>query len=109
MVAVLRAQETEEAEEVVEGVVKVLAEDDDRLDLPDLNGRTALHLASMLRRDISSILINAYNMTFPCMEANYPYAIENQRGARNTPIRGYFCDELVLYARRLGRSNISTP
>ena len=72
MVAVLRAQETEEAEEVVEGVVKVLAEDDDRLDLPDLNGRTALHLASMLRRDISSILIGAYNRTFLCMEANYP-------------------------------------
>ena len=22
----------------------------------------------------------AYNTTFPCMEANYPYAIKNQRG-----------------------------
>ena len=51
--------------------------------------------------DISSILIGAYNRTFPCMEANYPYAIKNQRGARNTPSRGYFCDELVLYGIRL--------
>ena len=31
------------------------------------------------------------------MKANNPYAIKNQRGARNTPSRGYFCDELVLY------------
>ena len=23
----------------------------------------------------------AYTRTFPCMEANYPYAIKNQRGA----------------------------
>ena len=51
-------------------------------------------------RDISSILIGAYNRTFQCMEANYPYAIKNQRGARNTPSRGYFCDELVLYGIR---------
>ena len=50
MVAILRAQESQECEEVVEGVVRLLAEDDDRLDLPDLNGRTALHLASMLRQ-----------------------------------------------------------
>ena len=49
MVAILRAQESLESEEVVEGVVRVLAEDDERLDLPDLNGRTALHLASILR------------------------------------------------------------
>ena len=33
------------------------------------------------RGDISSILIGAKNRTFPCMEANYPYAIKNQRGA----------------------------
>ena len=44
--------------------------------------------------------LTVYNRTFPCMEANYPYAIKNQRGARNTPSRGYFCDELVLYCIR---------
>ena len=50
-----------------------------------------------LRREISSILIGAYDRTFqcmkppiisrtfPCMEANYPCAIKNQRGAG-----GYF-------------------
>ena len=41
------------------------------------------------------------NRTLSCMKANYPYAIKNQRGARNTPSRGYFCDELVLYGIRL--------
>ena len=33
---------------------------------------------------------NAYNMTFPCMEANYPYAIKNQRGASKKPLVGGF-------------------
>ena len=28
----------------------------------------------------------AYNRTFPCMEANYPYAIKNQRGASKEPL-----------------------
>ena len=33
----------------------------------------------------------AYNRTFPCMEANYPYAIKNQRKAnQNTNQWGYF-------------------
>ena len=27
----------------------------------------------------------AYNKTFPCMEATYPFVIKNQRGARNPP------------------------
>ena len=27
----------------------------------------------------------AYNRTFPCMEANYPYAIKNQRRASRIP------------------------
>ena len=43
----------------------------------------------------------AYNRSFPCMEANYPYAIKNQRGARITPSKRYFCDQLVLYGIRL--------
>ena len=37
------------------------------------------------------------------MEATYPYDIKNQRGARNTPQWGYFCDELVLYGIRLSQ------
>ena len=40
----------------------------------------------------------AYNRTFPCMEANYPYAIKNQRGA--SKVGGFGCDELVLYGIR---------
>ena len=32
------------------------------------------------------------------MEANYPYAIKNQRGASKKPLVGGFgCEELVLY------------
>ena len=53
----------------------------------------------------------AYNRTFPCMEANYPYAIKNQRGASKEPLVGGFlrskplvggfgCNELVLYGIR---------
>ena len=38
--------------------------------------------------DISSILVGAYIRTFPCMEATYPYAIKNQRKARNAHSRG---------------------
>merc|ERR1719189_1088759 len=38
----------------------------------------------------------AYNRTFPCMEANYPCAIKNQRGASKIPLNG-----LVLYGIRL--------
>ena len=54
-------------------------------------------------------LKGAYNRTFPCMEANYPYAIKNQRGASKKPLVGGFlrsktpsrgCDELVLYGTR---------
>ena len=64
MVAVLRAQESQECEEFAEGVVRILVEKDERLDLPDLNGRTALHLASMLRlgplrRRLVNILVTA--------------------------------------------------
>ena len=44
---------------------------------------------------------NVYNRNFPCMEANYPYAIKNQRGASKKPLVGGFgCDELVLYCIR---------
>ena len=48
----------------MEGVVRALAERDDRLDLPDPHGRTALHLASMLRlgplrRRIINLLVTA--------------------------------------------------
>ena len=36
------------------------------------------------------------------MEANYPYAIKNQRGASKKPLVGGFgCDELVLYGIRV--------
>ena len=30
----------------------------------------------------------AYNRTFPCMKANYPYAIKNQQGASKKPLVG---------------------
>ena len=51
------------------------------------------------------------NRTFPCMEANYPYAIKNQRGASKIPLvggilrskapsRGLWMPELVLYGIR---------
>ena len=42
----------------------------------------------------------AYKRTFPCMEANYPYTIKNQRRASNG-IRGLWMPELVLYGIRL--------
>ena len=36
------------------------------------------------------------------MEANYPYAIKNQREASKKPLVGGFgCDELVLYGIRV--------
>ena len=36
------------------------------------------------------------------MEANYPYAIKNQRGASKKPLVGGFgCNELVLYGIRV--------
>ena len=36
------------------------------------------------------------------MEANFTYAIKNQRGASKIPLVGGFgCDELVLYGIRL--------
>ena len=39
--------------------------------------------------------------TFPFMEANYPYAIKNLRGASKKPLGGDFgCDGLVLYGIR---------
>ena len=58
--------------------------------------------------DSYSILIGAYNRPFPCMEANYSYAIKNQRGASKipshwgilrskAPSRGLWMLELVLY------------
>ena len=59
--------------------------------------------------EISSNLIGAYNRTFPCMEANYPYAIKNQRGASKyvgilrskAPSMGLWMPKLVLYDIRL--------
>ena len=42
----------------------------------------------------------AYNRTFPCMEANYPDDIKNQRGASKIPPNGGM-PELVLYGIRL--------
>ena len=35
------------------------------------------------------------------MEANYPYAIKNQRGASKAPSSGLWMPELVLYCIRL--------
>ena len=40
----------------------------------------------------------AKKRSFPCMEANYPFAIKNQRGASKIILVG---DELVLYGIRL--------
>ena len=49
-------------------------------------------------------------ISYPCMEATYPYAIKTQRKARNAPRREHFvpkplvggfeCLELVLYGIR---------
>ena len=48
----------------------------------------------------------AYNRTFPCMEANYPYAIKNQRGASKKPLVGGFLRSKApsrgLWMRRAG-------
>ena len=52
----MKAQEKPGSEEEVETCVRMLAQQDDRLDLPDLNGRTALHLASMLREEWSNTI-----------------------------------------------------
>ena len=44
----------------------------------------------------------AINRTFPCMDANYPYAIKNQRGASKIPsIGSLWMPKLVLYGIRL--------
>ena len=56
--------------------------------------------------------LSVCNRTFPCMEANYSYAIKNQRGASKIPLvggilrskapsRGLWMPELVLYGIRL--------
>ena len=66
-----------------------------RLIQSPLLGAFCLLLAGSLRHK------GAYNRTFPCMEANYPYAIKNQRGASKKPLVGGFgCEELVLYGIR---------
>ena len=48
----------------------------------------------------------AYKWTFPCMEANYPYAIKNQRGASQKPLVGGFLRSKApsrgLWMRRAG-------
>ena len=62
---------------------------------------TLMFYLSSVQARYPAFLLAVYTRTFPCMEANYSYAIQNQRGARNTPSRGYFCDELVLYGIRL--------
>ena len=56
----------------------------------------------MLRQQSYAIKnqLGAYNRTFPCMEANYPYSIKNQRGASKIPPNVYFAFELVLYGIR---------
>ena len=38
--------------------------------------------------DLYSVLIGVYIRTFPCMEANYSYAIKNQRGASKIHLVG---------------------
>ena len=38
---------------------------------------------------------SAYNRSFPCMEATYPYAIKTQQMARNTPSRGLWMPSAV--------------
>ena len=43
----------------------------------------------------------AYNRNFPCIEANYSYAIKNLQGASKKPLGGDFgCEGLVLYGIR---------
>ena len=54
-------------------IVFILADDLGWNDVPWHNPR--------VQGDISGLLISAYNRTFQCMEATYPYAIKNQRGA----------------------------
>ena len=47
------------------------------------------------------ILLTPALMIDPCMEVNDPYAIKNQRKARNVPSRSFGCLELVLYGIRV--------
>ena len=69
--------------------------------LPHLIYRTVRDISrTLIGRELHSVA-GAYNRTFPCMEATYPYAIKNQRGASKKPLVGGFgCEELVLYGLR---------
>ena len=66
-----------------------------------------LDLIGTHRRDIQHSHWSVYNRTFPCMEANYHYAIKNQRGASKIHPKGGILrskapmHELVLYGIRL--------
>ena len=48
----------------------------------NLKAQNVAEAEAEIRRDISRL--------FPCMEATYPYAIKNQRKARNAPSRGLY-------------------
>ena len=80
-----------ECKQSVENIVKLLSARDDKLDLPDTSGRTALHLASMiedysLRKKLIKILD----------EAGAPINVKDVNG--DTPVDlGYRMSEHTLF------------
>ena len=56
-----------------------------------------VHSAALTINNQVYLFGNFYNRLFPCMEA-IPYAIKNQRKAKNTPSFG--CLELCLYGKK---------
>ena len=56
---------------------------------------TLVHSKSEIRSGVSLWHKDAYNRTFPCMEATYPSAIKTAKGKKC-----FGCLELVLYGIR---------
>ena len=70
-----------------------------------LNVSLKMTLLSCVIITLITGIFDTYNRNFSCIEANYPYAIKNQRGASKAPRGGFGCDphwmpELVLYGVR---------
>ena len=90
VVAIIEASALE-SEETAERLVRLLASDDDRLDLPDSVGRTALHHASAL----SSSSLRAKLVT-ALVEAGAPLASTDAQGDRPVDV-AYRLTETTLF------------
>ena len=90
VVAIIEASSLE-SEETAERLVRLLASDDDRLDLPDSVGRTALHHASAL----SSSSLRARLVT-ALVEAGAPLACTDAQGDRPVDV-AYRLTETTLF------------